>query len=79
MYRPIHLILLRNLILQRYHNDVTIKTFRFDNAHLTAPNKGKIANQNAAYKIIALESSLLPQDRVPNKQPHRQLGESEFL
>ena len=36
-------ILLRKVILQRYY-DVTIKTIRFFNAHLTASNKGKLAN-----------------------------------
>ena len=30
-------------------------TFCFVTAHLTASNKGELANQNAAYKIIALE------------------------
>ena len=43
--------MLRNIILQRYH-DITVKTFRFINAYLTAWNKGELANQNAAYKII---------------------------
>ena len=38
----LRLILLRNVILQRY--DVTIKTIRFFNANLTASNKGKLAN-----------------------------------
>ena len=31
------------------------KIFRFVNAHLPASKKGELANQNAAYKIIALE------------------------
>ena len=48
-YIDLCLILLRNVILQRYYYDVTIKT-------LTASNKGELANQNTAYKIIALES-----------------------
>ena len=55
MFRPIHLNLLRNFIFQRYHYDVTIKTFCLVKAHLTASNKGELATQNAAYKIIALE------------------------
>ena len=29
------------------------KIFRFVNAHLPASNKGELANQNAAYKIIS--------------------------
>ena len=58
MYRPTF-ILLRNVILQRYYNAVTMKkTFRFVNAHLTVSNKGELANQNAVYRIIALECSL---------------------
>ena len=32
--------------------------FRFVKAYLTASNKGELANQNAAYKIIALEFSM---------------------
>ena len=51
----LHFVLLRNVILQRYYYDVTVKTFRFGNARMTAWNKGELANQNAAYKIIALE------------------------
>ena len=51
----LHLILLNNVILQRYYCNITIKTFYFVTAHLTASNKGELANQNAAYKIIALE------------------------
>ena len=47
-------ILLRKVILQLYF-DVTIITFGFGNAHLTNSNKSELANQNAAYKIIALE------------------------
>ena len=38
-----------------YYYDVTMKTFRFVTAHLTASNKAKLANQNAAYKITSLE------------------------
>ena len=37
-----------------YYYDVTIITCVFLNAHLTAPNKGGLANQNADYEIIAL-------------------------
>ena len=44
-----------NVILQRNYYDVTIKTFRFVNAHLTDAKKDELSNQNAAYKIIALE------------------------
>ena len=51
MYWPIYLILSRNVILQRYHYDVTIKAFV--NVHLTASNKSELANQTATYKIIA--------------------------
>ena len=40
---------------EKRHYDVTLKTFRFINSHLTASNKGESANQNAAYKIIALK------------------------
>ena len=36
------------------------KTFCFVYVHLTASNKGELSNQNAAYKIIALESGMLP-------------------
>ena len=32
-----------------------INTIRFVHGHLTAPNKGELTNQNAAYWIIALE------------------------
>ena len=32
-----------------------MKIFRFVTTHLTASNKGELPNQNAAYKIIALE------------------------
>ena len=49
------LILLRNIILQSYYYDVTIKTIRLVNASLTAANKDKLANQNAAYNAFALE------------------------
>ena len=49
------LILLRNVILHRYYYDITVKTFHFVNAHLTASNKGELTNQNAAYKTIALK------------------------
>ena len=45
----LRLILFRNVILQRYYYEVTIKTFRFVNAHLAASNKIELANQNAAY------------------------------
>ena len=45
-------------MLQRYYYDVTIKIINFVNAHVTAPNKGELAYENAAYKIIALEFSL---------------------
>ena len=51
----LRLTLLWNVILQRYFYHVTIKKICFFNAHLTASNKGESANQNAAYKIIALE------------------------
>ena len=40
---------------EKRHYDVTLKKFRFINSHLTASNKGESANQNAAYKIIALK------------------------
>ena len=43
--------------LQCYFYDVTMNTFRFVNTHLTTSNKGELANENAAYKIIALECS----------------------
>ena len=46
--------------MQHYYDDITIKTFCFVDAHLTASNKGKLANQNTAYKIIKLESDLFP-------------------
>ena len=42
----------RNVILQRCYYDVTIKTFRFVNAHLTASNKGELANQNKCNRIM---------------------------
>ena len=50
----LRLILLRNVILQRYYYDITIRSFRFVNVHLIASNKGESANQKAAYKIIVL-------------------------
>ena len=53
MYLRTHLMLLRNFNLHCYHYDN--KTFRFVNAHLTASNKGELANQNTAYKNIPLE------------------------
>ena len=51
----LRLILLRNVILQRYYYDATLTTFLFVHVHLTASNKGELTNQNAAYWIIALE------------------------
>ena len=45
------LISLRKVIMQRSY----LKTFLFVNSHLTASNRGELANQNTAYKIIALE------------------------
>ena len=41
-----------------YHHDVTIKTFLFESAYLTTSTEGELANQNAAYKIIALECQI---------------------
>ena len=55
VYIGLPLLLLRQVILQRYYYDVTIKTFRFVYVHLTASNKGELPNRNAAYVIIALE------------------------
>ena len=36
---------------------VIIKSFRFVHAHLTASNKGELADQNAPCKTIALEKT----------------------
>ena len=55
MYRP-RSIFFENVILQPYY--ATMKTIRFVNAHLNASNKAKLANQNALYKINALELNL---------------------
>ena len=38
---------------------ITIKTFPFVNAHLTASKEGELADQNAAFKIIALKDILI--------------------
>ena len=54
MYRPMSYFV-RKVILQCDFYDVTIKQFRFINAHFAASNYGILFNQNAAYKIIALE------------------------
>ena len=43
----VRFILLRNVILQHYYYDVTVKT------HLTASNKDELANQSAVYKTFA--------------------------
>ena len=59
-YIGLRLILVRNLISQRYYinYDLTIKTFV--DAHLPDTKKGELTNQNAAYKIIALEYRIKP-------------------
>ena len=57
----LRLILLRNVTLQRYYYHLTIKTFRFVNAHLTAskqrwisPSKCSLQNNCIRMKVILL-------------------------
>ena len=65
----LRLILLRNVILQRYYYDITIRSFSFVNVHLIASNKGESANQKAAYKIIVFELTYRSLSSSPSPIP----------